>query len=914
MRDSTSNNHNGTSNGNMTSGDQVAGKIDGSLNLDGNDDYIQTTSNELKTLDSFTLSVWFKADSTTVPQHILWEGPASQNGWGDGSGNPDSHEMHLTICKFDTNNTLNFFYGYEGSGSNFTPAVEIIMPFSDTTNWNHAVAVMTGAGTSPSAELFLNGVSQGTDTGTQTNRTAWDTNLRIGRPGPSQRYFDGMTDEVRILETAASASWVKASYESERDDLLDFSSEETNMEDYVDNNTSNMDNSMDKGTHSNFTAQQYGPDSINDTLTEGNTAGLPNEAMIVYGEGTNTTLRYRLWNSTDLSSELPDGTLDIPSWVVLESAPNRDEKMLVIGDDSRDVHANVWNGSSWEASKLLGSAIITSSARRGFDVAYEQTSGRCLIAVGNITSNDINYWIWNGSSWVVDGEAYNITITDSKVNWVSLASDPASNEIALIYATDSDVGGVIWNGSAWGNQQSLEDISITAEMIDHEFIAIAYEQSSGYAMFIWGADDSPTTADCAIEWRQWNGTGWENEGTPVTIGLDTYPPFYLSLKSNPTDNQIMLAVIDDALDLNTVRWNGSGWDSPVEHESTVETELNRCADVEWETASGHSGHAIVTWGGGFDEVWTRHWNGSAWGTIFDTDPYAELTDQSIHQLRRTADDKIFLSLVDDLSDLHVWKWVENDTDPYGSWASSGNGLGEIETDIASGTSNEAFMFSGDVYSDINYELDIEVQWTSVDYDETSEYLCMYGSSMGSENVTVDAWNGSAWKNLFTDLSSGWNNVSVSSYLTSSNFTVRFKGGNETNDVTQDSWNIDATLLHTWTFIETTYDYVLRANNTGNDSWEIRLKKYSNSSINRLENCTIYFHNSTDGTSSQIIIENGLYTNQTGPWYDLGDSEIIYIAMTVEANSTGKSYVYTYLEIRVPGITTYLQYRIAFEIT
>jgi len=40
--------------------------------------------------------------------------------------------------------------------------------------------------------------------------------------------------------------------------------------DYVDNNTSDVDNSTDVGTHSNFTAQQYGLDSINDTLTEEN--------------------------------------------------------------------------------------------------------------------------------------------------------------------------------------------------------------------------------------------------------------------------------------------------------------------------------------------------------------------------------------------------------------------------------------------------------------------------------------------------------------------------------------------------------------------------------------------------------------------------------------------------------------------
>ncbi len=37
---------------------------------------------------------------------------------------------------------------------------------------------------------------------------------------------------------------------------------------YVDNDVSNVDSSPDKGTHSNFTAQQYGPDGINDMLTE----------------------------------------------------------------------------------------------------------------------------------------------------------------------------------------------------------------------------------------------------------------------------------------------------------------------------------------------------------------------------------------------------------------------------------------------------------------------------------------------------------------------------------------------------------------------------------------------------------------------------------------------------------------------
>jgi hypothetical protein len=211
-------------------------------------------------------------------------------------------------------------------------------------------------------------------------------------------------------------------------------------------------------------------------------------------------------------------------------------------------------------------------------------------------------------------------------------------------------------------------------------------------------------------------------------------------------------------------------------------------------------------------------------------------------------------------------------------------------------------------------LDLEVQWTNVDYDETNEYLCIYGGTMGSENITVDVWNGAAWQSLFTDLSTGWNNVSISSYLTSSNFTIRFRDGNENGDVAQDSWNIDVALLHVWTFVETTYDYTLKVNNTVTGSWEIMLKEYSDSSVGRLQNCTIYFHNSTDGNSPQITVENGSFKNEIGSWYNLGSSQTIYIAITVEASSTGTSYIHAYLEVRIPNTTTYAQYIITFEIT
>jgi hypothetical protein len=221
------------------------------------------------------------------------------------------------------------------------------------------------------------------------------------------------------------------------------------------------------------------------------------------------------------------------------------------------------------------------------------------------------------------------------------------------------------------------------------------------------------------------------------------------------------------------------------------------------------------------------------------------------------------------------------------------------------------------WSDLeNYELDLEVQWTNADYDEANEQLCIYGGTMGAENITVDVWNGTGWENIRSDLNSGWNNVSVSSYLDSSNFTIRFKGDIETFDnATQDTWDIDATLLHVWTEAGSgsgDFNYVLNMTEKHNSNWKVRLKAYDNSSLSRLDNCSIYIYNGSNST--QIIILNGAYNQQTGPWIDLNASDTEYTWMHVETSSAGISYVYAYLEIRVPNSTVYARYIITFKIT
>ncbi len=71
-------------------------------------------------------------------------------------------------------------------------------------------------------------------------------------------------------------------------------------------------------------------------------------------------------------------------------------------------------------------------------------------------------------------------------------------------------------------------------------------------------------------------------------------------------------------------------------------------------------------------------------------------------------------------------------------------------------------------------LDLEEQFTGVDFSQSNEFLCVYAGALGSESLRVDVYSGGGWVNLISALAANqWNNVSVSSYLTSGTFTIRF---------------------------------------------------------------------------------------------------------------------------------------------
>jgi hypothetical protein len=210
--------------------------------------------------------------------------------------------------------------------------------------------------------------------------------------------------------------------------------------------------------------------------------------------------------------------------------------------------------------------------------------------------------------------------------------------------------------------------------------------------------------------------------------------------------------------------------------------------------------------------------------------------------------------------------------------------------------------------------------TQLNFTIVSEY------DIASVSVTIQAWNYSSstyvtsGQGYQTYISSGSNetkllsiNTSPQFYSSNGNAKIKVTGILSTTTQYQQKTN-QVKLVYSYNS-SSDYNYVLNIVNQVSDSWKIRLRAYSQSNIARLNNCTMYFRNASDGTLGQVYIISGSYTQQTGPWYDLPSSPAErYIALTLDASNSEVSYIYVYLDVLVPDKTTYAQYVLTFEIT
>jgi hypothetical protein len=201
VRDSTENDNDGTK---AAAGEPVvttSGTISDAQDFDGSDDYVDLGSDPSLDLRSinFTVEAWIYPTTQTV-------------GW----------PTFYVVGEWE----LSFGIGQDSNTDKLEAWVDDATSYASDGNvtyneWNYVVLTWNGSHYS----FYIDGSTSGSRSGSSYPDTG--TIYIGGIPGQGQSLFNGTIDEVRTSNTSRSTSWVKASFESERDSLVDFEGEET---------------------------------------------------------------------------------------------------------------------------------------------------------------------------------------------------------------------------------------------------------------------------------------------------------------------------------------------------------------------------------------------------------------------------------------------------------------------------------------------------------------------------------------------------------------------------------------------------------------------------------------------------------------------------------------------------------------
>jgi hypothetical protein len=205
IRDSTSNNNDGTKTAAGEPAVTATGYINSAQSFDGSNDQIDTASNESLICAEGTWEFWIKA--------------SNDNDLNDSFGGLSYDASNQLGLHFHTGNVLQMYVTNAGS----TVDLATTESYADDA-WHYIVYTWSGS----NAQIYVDySHEKATATGDYSANFPGNVFARLGEhTDGGSHYYHGIEDEVRVSNIVRSDAWIKASYESERDGLLSFGTEE----------------------------------------------------------------------------------------------------------------------------------------------------------------------------------------------------------------------------------------------------------------------------------------------------------------------------------------------------------------------------------------------------------------------------------------------------------------------------------------------------------------------------------------------------------------------------------------------------------------------------------------------------------------------------------------------------------------
>ena len=554
-----------------------------------------------------------------------------------------------------------------------------------------------------------------------------------------QSYIIQVQDSRGIIVSASSFDYYTGS--------LTFNSTVVSGGDYVNLDNSSVDGVADIGSHSNFAAQQQGPDGVFDTITE--------QAVSTQTQDGTLTAYSPQGGASLISGSLSNAQNDDGSYMTFQSyasAYSSTQYSTTMYDNANSTSTSGASSITWkhtigtENDRILLISVDTFNTNNA-----PATVKSVYYGPTQITSNYTDLYSTNPQvrSYVF----YLVNpLPGTNAVTVNFASSTAAIGGSTSYYNVNQTSPIItYNNTATGDSSS-QSISLSASGNYNKvlFGSIAAQKSSSYTLYDqqnsrWsitgsygstyyyaerGSDKSVTSGTVTLNW---NSSTHSVDWAAIAVLLQ---PTQL-----PTQQtcQVIFSGSSNLLNWNNVTW---GVDASSNSSTTETLELFNYNANQYPTSGmGYQTGTLTT----------------ANSTLTQTIP----TNPAYY----------------------------NDT--LGDWKLSFN---------ATAASASPFTVNLDLvrYRTVEsiYDMYLEEQWTNLN-DTTLLHptLCIDTGTMSQDNLALDAWHGGTWQPLSLSLVSGWNNISVNSYLNTNatTFTIRLRS-NDTGDTVQSSWQIDAALL------------------------------------------------------------------------------------------------------------------------
>jgi parallel beta-helix repeat protein len=374
----------------------------------------------------------------------------------------------------------------------------------------------------------------------------------------------------------------------------------------------------------------------NNTVTTAYSVVDQNIAFATYKSGDEAnglkSPKYREWNLTSsqwgsqTELQAADGTNNIRDLKIYASPTTSERAIIAKVEGAGGLYlytcfASCTESTKWTKNTITLNANIwnTNQPYRDFAAAYEQQSGKLLIAYDKTANNtDVWYKIWSNGALGGEQSGPNfITDNNVEIRQIELASSPTTNKIAMVLedATNRHVRAFMWDGdlSAWDSSGSGKEITTTlgSTSIGGLPVAVAF-QSNGNAVAFSG-DGSDSIKSCL--WTAPSGPWCTTPSKSDPNQAQWNNVMFLSAKRNPTalSNQIVLCQVDNQTDLNCTRYaNGanSAWSNVLD--SNVDPSNSNVHAFEWDAAGSNKG--LLAYGTTLGKLTYRLYDGASFGS------------------------------------------------------------------------------------------------------------------------------------------------------------------------------------------------------------------------------------------------------------------------------------------------------------